>query len=200
MTEPVVLKTPSSQSSREFSVDFTASAEHRRFGKGDTEEEIALLRALRLSEREALDTHSDSSSEGKSVSKDDTLVTSVDAAAGCTCTTLGSNIGQHSKFDYQFSSTESGDETDCDVGNKINVGEEMSLTTPITKSSEAHDHDQLPSAELEDENSSKMTAVHLTSSETNLESTKNDDSISEIPLKSEAVTFVNPGSLIGISV
>lgn len=151
---------------RSFADSPPASIEHPTFVKGDTEETIALLRALRLSEKEA-----QLRIEGKSVSDENQMF----------------------KFDDQFSSTESEDETDCDVGSKISVGEEVSLTTSITKSSEAE-----TACDVETENSSKMTPVHLTSSETNLESTKNDDSISEIPLKSEAVTFLSPGSLIGI--
>lgn len=204
----------------------TASAEHHGFGKGDIEEEEMLLKALTISNREALlkgsfDAHRDSnegevvsgSSDVNQISEDDILVTSVDAAAGCTIT-LGSNICQQSKFDDQFSSAESEDRTDCDVGDKINVGEEACSTTSITKSNEAHDIDQFSSTELKDEtvgdveteNSSKMTAVHVTFSEalisvekTNLESTKNDI-ISEVPLKFEAITCVNAGSVIGISV
>ncbi|XP_010439041.1 PREDICTED: uncharacterized protein LOC104722546 [Camelina sativa] len=60
------VKAPSSKSSEESSVDIavlvTASAEHGRLGKGDIEEEEALLRALTLSEKEApgFDTHRDS--------------------------------------------------------------------------------------------------------------------------------------------
>ncbi|KAG7541825.1 MINDY deubiquitinase domain [Arabidopsis thaliana x Arabidopsis arenosa] len=202
------VKAQNGQSSVDFAASITASAEHCGLGKGDIEETELLLKALTLSEMEAslkgsFDTDR-GSIEGEVVpgSEDDTLVTSVDAAAGCTIT-LGSNIGQQS--DDQFYCTESEDRTDCDVGNKINLGEEVSSTTSITKSSEAQDHDQLSSMGLGDEtvgdaeteNSSKMTDVHVTSSEapisvekTNLESTKNDI-ISEDPLKSEATTFVN---------
>ncbi|CAE6181765.1 unnamed protein product [Arabidopsis arenosa] len=205
------VKAQNGQSSVDFAASITASAEHRGLGKGDIEETELLLKALTLSEMEAslkgsFDTHRDSiegevvpgSEDVNEISEDDTLVTSVDAAAGCAIT-LGSNICQQSKFDDQFSSTESEDRTDCDVGNKTNV----SSTTSVTKSNEAQE--QLSSMELGDEkvgdieteNSSKMTAVHATSSETpisvektNLESTKNDI-ISEVQLKSEATTFVN---------
>ncbi|CAH2078209.1 unnamed protein product [Thlaspi arvense] len=84
MTELVTLKIPSSQSSGECSVDPSqscsktrsfaystpTSAEHSRLGRGDVEEERALMRALRLSEREnlGLDTRRDSSSGGDSAS------------------------------------------------------------------------------------------------------------------------------------
>ncbi|CAL9226510.1 unnamed protein product [Arabidopsis halleri] len=216
--ETGTVKAQKGQSSVDFAASITAKdAEHRGLGKGDIEEDELLLKALTLSEMEAslkgsFDTHRDSnegevvsgSEDVNQISEDDTLVTSVDAAAGCTIT-LGRNICQQSKFDGQFSSTESEDRTDCDVGNKTNVSEEVSSTTSITKSNEAQEHDQLSSMELGDEtisdietrNSSKITAVHATSSEapisvekTNLESTKNDI-ISEVLLKSEATTFVN---------
>ncbi|XP_010433962.1 PREDICTED: ubiquitin carboxyl-terminal hydrolase MINDY-1-like [Camelina sativa] len=69
------VKAPSCKSSEECSVDFpvsvTASAEHGRLGKGDIEEEEALLRALTLSEKEApgFDTHRDSNEAEEAVSK-----------------------------------------------------------------------------------------------------------------------------------
>ncbi|EFH46055.1 hypothetical protein ARALYDRAFT_354468 [Arabidopsis lyrata subsp. lyrata] len=131
--ETQTVKAQNDQSSVDFAASITASAEHRGLGKGDTEEEELLLKALTLSEMEAslkgsFDTHRDSnegevvsgSEDVNQISEDDTLVTAVDAAAGCTIT-LGRNICQQSKFDGQFSSTESEDRTDCDLGNKTNL-------------------------------------------------------------------------------
>ncbi|VVB12006.1 unnamed protein product [Arabis nemorensis] len=148
--ETQTVKSPSSQSSGECSVGFAeattaalripspcrsfavsppASAEHSRLRKGDIEEEIVLLQALRLSEREApgLKIHRGSSS-GEEL--DDNEM-SKDAAAGCT-----SNICQQSKSDDQFSSTKSKD------GNEINVGEKTNLeSTKIDSSSEIKSED-----------------------------------------------------------
>ncbi|XP_024004511.1 ubiquitin carboxyl-terminal hydrolase MINDY-1 [Eutrema salsugineum] len=217
MTGLVTLETQARSCQIERSIDFTAtlevpsqrcsktssfadstptSAEHGRLRRGDVEEEIVLLRALKLSEREKLgfDTCRDSSSGGESVSEDDTLLDSVD-----TITPGSSNICHQSKCDDQFFSKESEDETDFDVG------EVVCSATSITKSSGALDHGQLSSTELGDdtvcevetEKSSKTNALHVTSSDTisaekaNLESIKIDSS-SEIPLKSEAVTSINP--------
>ncbi|KAL9287796.1 putative MINDY deubiquitinase [Arabidopsis thaliana] len=159
------------------SVDFAASAEHLGLGKGDIEEDEMVSKALALSEMEAslkgsFDTQRvvSGSLDVNQISEDDTLVTSVDIEAGC-ATTLGSNICQLSKFDDQFSSTES---EDCDVGNKTNVGEEVSST-------ELGDE---TFGDVETENSSKMTDVLISVEKTNLESTKND-------IISEAITLVN---------
>jgi len=167
------------------SVDFAASAEHLGLGKGDIEEDEMVSKALALSEMEAslkgsFDTQRvvSGSLDVNQISEDDTLVTSVDIEAGC-ATTLGSNICQLSKFDDQFSSTES---EDCDVGNKTNVGEEVSST-------ELGDE---TFGNVETENSSKMTDVLISVEKTNLESTKND-------IISEAITLVNAGRLMGIS-
>lgn len=136
------------------------SAEHGRLARGDIEEEIALLQALRLSEREnlglELDTRRDSSSGGKSasgysdvywMSEDDSLV---DTASGSTSTPGSGNICPKTRCDDQFSSKGSGDETDCVVGNKIDVGEKIcSPKSSKMTSSEALDNDHVPLYEVD---------------------------------------------------
>lgn len=150
--------------------------------RGDTEEQLEILQALRLSELEAkgFDTRRDSSSGGESMYgfTDDSLGTE----SSCD-STPDSKVCQKSKCG--------------DVGNE---GEEVRSTTPITKISGALDHDQLSVdktvCDAETEDSSKVTAAV---EKTNLESTKTE-SISEIPRKPEDVTFDSPGKLIGKSV
>ncbi|KAJ4871397.1 hypothetical protein Rs2_46970 [Raphanus sativus] len=153
------LGTPSQcfSKTRSFADSTPTSAEHGRLARGDIEEEIALLQALRLSEREnlgvELDTRRDSSSGGKSasgysdvywMSEDDSLVNSVGTASGSTSTPGSGNTCPKTRCDDQFSSKGSGDETDCVVGNNIDVGENICSPASSKMTSEALDHDHVP--------------------------------------------------------
>ncbi|CAN8274159.1 unnamed protein product [Cochlearia groenlandica] len=139
--ETQTVKARSDQSSEKCSAAVGFFSQGCLKARGDIEEEKALNRALKLSEKEMLGmdtTCGDSSSSGRDslysayfMSEDDT----VDSGSSSCTSTPRSILCQRFKCDDQFSSKES----DSDVGNKINAGEEVSSTTPVTKNGN-HEH------------------------------------------------------------